>query len=102
MASSVTSMSLSDRALPFVAATLIVATVGCDSVWTMNLTVQVPPDVQATVIDFPQEVRVRWGYRGAGFWFVDSLGVLCSAGAEPFDSDGDHALNSGDHQEEPC
>lgn len=69
-------------------ATLMVAITGCDSIWKMDLTVQVPVDVQAAVTLFPQEVRVRWGYRGAGYWFVDSLGILCSAGAEHFEVSG--------------
>jgi hypothetical protein len=56
----------------------------CDRFWHLDLSVQVPPETLAAASRYPQELRVRWGYRGAGFWFVDRLGVLCSGSAVPF------------------
>jgi hypothetical protein len=56
----------------------------CDRFWHLDLSVQVPAETLAAASRYPQELRVRWGYRGAGFWFVDRLGVLCSGSAVPF------------------
>jgi hypothetical protein len=51
---------------------------GCDTWWQVDVQTHIPPETQAAVQPYPQQLLVRWNFRGDSFWHVTRHAVLCT------------------------